>query len=216
MSQSSTETGQGQEPATGAGAAAGATGQEPGATAPTGQEPGGTGQQADAGATFDASTIQDPTIRAYVEAQQKAATEARQEAAQHRVALQTATETAEQAQQRQAQEAETARQAEQTRLNELAEENRSLKVGAAITAAAPTAHDPAIVASIIGPKVTLDDKGAPTNVTELVQGLKTSHPYLFKRSSTDAGAGAGDQGATQPGDMNSIIQRLAKRGTRSV
>lgn len=218
MSQGATEPGQ--EPGTGAPAA----GQEPSATGGQGQDPaGGQGQQAATPpadpATFDASTIQDPTVRAYVEAQQRAATEARQEAAARRTelrALQAANETDAQRQAREAQEAETARQAETTRLSALETENRELRVSGAATDAARTAnaHNPALVAGMLAPKVELGDDGKPKNLDTLLTELRQSDPYLFRRTRTDAGQGAGGGEGTPTTDMNDAIRGAlaARRG----
>lgn len=222
MSQGATEGGQ--DPANGG---AGGQGQDPAANGQQGQDPSG-GQQQDpqgnqgngtGGDTFDASTIEDPAVRAYVEAQQKAAKEARDQAARYRTernALQQQHETDAQRQEREAQEAAAARQTETERLAALEEENRTLKVGGAITDAArdAKAFNPSLVVQMLAGKVELGDDGKPTNLPALLTGLKESDPYLFRRSRNDAGAGGGGDGDTPTTNMNDVIrgQRNARRG----
>lgn len=226
MSNNATET-QGQEP----GAGAAGQGQEPPANQGQGQESSTQqqtgGQQGQSGG-FDVSTITDPAVRAYVEAQQRDAREAREQAARYRSerntlteaqeAAQRASETAEQTAQREQQEREQAEQQRNQRLEALEAENRSLRIGGAVTEAARTARafDPAFVAEVLGPKITLDDQGAPTNVEAALTALQTEKPYLFRKaSSRDAGAGQQDPNPEGGGGMNDLI-RGAVRARRGV
>lgn len=212
MSQAATE---GQAPGGAAPATPGTEGQEPGGTAGTGQEPGpqaGTDNGAQSG-QIDVDAIADPALKAFVVAQQKAAADARAEAAKHRTEKQAleaehrkANETAEQTAQREAEERETERQ-------RLITENRTLKVDGAVRLAAEhaKAHDPETVLALIADKVTLDDTGKPTNVNDLLAELRQSKPFLFKRSGANAGEGQGS-GGEPAGDMNDAIRRAAGRG----
>ena len=178
------------------------------------------------GDQIDLATIQDPAVREFVEKQQKAAKEARDEAARRRQENQTlkaqvdqfqrANETAEQAAQREQAEREAAAQAERQRLETLEQENRDLKVGGAIHAAAVTAkaHNPALIVEMLKAKATLDDKGQVTNLQDLLKDLRQSDSYLFKRASTDAGrgqAGAGEGSAAPATSMNDMIRAAAGR-----
>lgn len=223
MSQQATEQGgQGQESGTQQGAGTQGAGQEPPQGGGQSQEGGQQqqGQQQQTG-EFDLSTIQDPALRAYLEKVQKDAQEARQEAARYRTerntyqqqaqTFQRQNETEQERQQREAQEA-------QERLERLERENRELRVGTALQAAATQAHafNPALVASMLDAKVTLDDKGNPVNVQDLLKDLRQSDPYLFKRTDANGGEGTGQQG--QPtGNMNDVIrgQIAARRGRTS-
>lgn len=220
MSQGATEQGtQGQESGTEQ-EQNGSTGQESGAGG-TGQESGTEGQQTEQQAgegeqATDFSNIQDPAIRAHLERLDKDAREARQQAARYRTErnaarqtlteAQRANETAEQTAQREAQEAEQERE-------RLRQENRTLKVGAALTSAATDAKafNPARVAEMLDAKVELDDDGKPTNVAQLLKDLRKSDPYLFKRASQDGGEGNGGDGAPT-GTMNDTIRSMARRG----
>lgn len=172
---------------------------------PQGQAPG---QQQ--GGQFDPSTIEDPALRAYVEAQQAELRRARGEAANYRTqfqGLQRQNETAEQAAQREAQE-------RQERLDRLERENRELRVTQAMATAAKDAHDPSVVAAMIGSQVTLDESGKPTNLEALVSGLRQSHPFLFKVTpgGGDAGAGRGAGGAVAPAGTSASINDLIRGG----
>lgn len=212
MSQAATE---GQEP-TGTGTG---TGQEPtGAGAGAGQEPGnqngGTGNGTPG--QIDVDAIADPAVKAFVIAQQKAAKEAREDAAKHRTRataleaqkteFERLSESAEQTAQREAAEREAERQ-------KLLDENRNLKVGAVLRSAAETAkaYDPDTVLTLIGSKVTLDEQGAPTNVADLMAELKADKPFLFKRNGANAGEGE-NADSLDGDDMNSRIRRAAGRG----
>lgn len=211
MSQNATE---GQEP----NGANGDQGQEPNATGTQGQEPGdqqNTG--ADNGGQIDVEKIEDPALRAFVISQQKAAEEARRDAAKHRTranALETEkteferlSETADQTAQRERAEADAERE-------RLRQEVRELKVGAKVRSAAEAAKafDPDVVMVMIGDKVTLNDNGDPTNVPELLAELRTDKPFLFKRTTTNAGDGNDEPGGGDAkSDMNAGIRRAAGR-----
>lgn len=209
MSQSATES-QGQESGNQGGTG---TGQESGTgTEGQGQE---SGQQ---DGQFDLNTIQDPAVRAYLEKVQKDAQAARSEAAKYRTERNQHQSEAERL--RQANESEADRIAResterQERLEALERENRELRVGTAITnaAAEAKAFNPALVATMLDAKVVLDDKGQPTNLKDLLRDLRTSDPYLFKRTDNDAGAGTGQHQAPT-GSMNDLIrgQVAARRG----
>lgn len=225
MSQMAGEQGnQGQESGSQQQAGSGTQGQESGTGAGQGQESGqqqGQQQEQGGGQGFDLSTITDPAVRAYVEQQQRDAAEARRQAATYRTdrntlqqqvqQFQQANETEQQRIQREAQEA-------QQRLETLEAENRALRVGTALQAAATqaSAFNPALVASMLDAKVTLDDKGQPTNVQDLLKDLRQSDPYLFKRTPADGGEGNGSE--NQPsGNMNDVIRGAvaARRGRTS-
>lgn len=207
MSTSSTEGGaQGQE----SGTANQGTGQESTQGQGSQGQESGTQESGD----FDFSTIQDPAMRAWAEKVDKDAREARQEAARYRTernqAVQQVTtltqqnETDAERQQREAQE-------RQERLDALERENRTLKVGTAIQEAANAAkaYNPALIASMLDARVTLDDQGAPTNLQDLLRDLRQSDPYLFKRANGDAGEGNGQEG--QPtGTMNDVIRSAVR------
>lgn len=209
-------TDQGQEP----GGATNGQGQEPQGqeNPPTGgQEPQGN-QDPSQGNPFDPSTISDPALRAYVEKVAKDAQEARQEAARYRTERNTYQGQVQQFQQQNETDQERAnREAQETqqRLEKLAQENRDLKVGAAVRQAADKAKafNPTTVYGLIGSKVETDDQGNPTNVDELLKDLRQSDPYLFKRATADAGQGAGEQGAPAL-NMNDAIRAAAGRGQR--
>lgn len=214
MTNTSTEGGQ--EPHTEQGAG---QGQEPPANGTEGQEPGGQAtDQAPNVQTMDPSTIQDPALRSYVEKVQKDAKEAREEAARYRTRAATAesqvnefqrqNETAEQAAQREAQE-------KQERLDALERENRDLKVGTAVRAAATAAKafNPNLVTDMLQAKVTLGEDGKPTNLDDLLKDLRKSDPYLFRRQANqDAGEGQGEGGS--PGQSMNDRIRAARQGIR--
>ena len=214
---------------------AGATGQ---GQAPTGQQTGqqgsqagtsgqGNGQQQD-GATGqqqgqqqgtadgmpDLSTITDPHLRAWVEAQAREAREARQEAGRYRTernGLRTQFdqyrqqhETDEQRQQREAQEA-------RQRLEALEAENRTLKIAPQFTAAATAAKalDPQALLTLVGglEAITLDDQGKATNLDALLAQARTQYPYMFSRTNADAQQTGDGQAAS--GGMNDFIRGRA-------
>lgn len=205
--------------------ASGATdGNQDQASGAQGNQEGQTGQASGSGDQFDLSTITDPAVREYVEGVRKSAEEARNQAARYRTErnqtrdqfqqFQQQHETAEQRADRERQERDQQSTAERERLETLERENRTLRVTGAIQAAATQAFNPALVASMLAERVTLDDQGQPTNVQDLVAGLRQSDPYLFKRTGADAGQGNGDGGSPTPDDMNSIIrgQVAARKG----
>lgn len=224
MSTNATEGGQGQESGTPNGTQGqgqestqgnGTQGQESGSQGTQSQQ----GQQGQQGDQFDLSQVQDPAVRAYLEKVQRDAQEARQEAARYRTERNTfqqqaqeyqrQNETEQERQQREAQEATE-------RLERLERENRELRVGTALQAAATQANafNPALVAQMLDSKVTLDDKGQPTNLQDLLKDLRQSDPYLFKRA--NANAGEGNDGGDPPpaGGMNDLIRGAvaARRG----
>lgn len=225
MSQNATEGGQGQESGTPNGTPG--QGQESsGGNGTQGQESGGQngnqsqqGQQGQQGDQFDLSQVQDPAVRAYLERVQRDAQEARQEAARYRTErntfqqqVQTFQQQNESEQERQAREAQEAAE----RLERLERENRELRVGTALQAAATqaSAFNPALVAQMLDAKVTLDDKGNPTNLQDLLKDLRQSDPYLFKRANADAGEGRDSGGDAPAGGMNDLIRGAvaARRG----
>jgi Phage minor structural protein GP20. len=168
---------------------------------------------------IDPTTITDPALRAYVERQQAELRRARDEAARFRTERSTLAEQVQQFQ-RQSETAEQAAQREaaerQERLDALEQENRTLKVGQAVSTAAGTAgaHNPALVASMLDKAVTLGADGKPTNVDALITALKASDPYLFKvaQQSADAGAGRSRQAAPAGGMGDGINDLVRTRG----
>lgn len=215
MSNTATE-GQGQEPNASTGTP---EGQEPQGAAGQGQEPAQ--QSSTEGQQFDLATITDPNVRAYVETQQRQAREAREEAARFRTErktladqVQTYRQQSETEQDRQAREAQEAAE----RLSTLERENRELRVGTALTAAATEAKafNPALIVSMLDAKVVLDEKGQPTNLKDLLADLRKSDPYLFKRAESNGGEGTGHNEAPT-GTMNDTIrnQVAARRGRPS-
>lgn len=201
-------------------------GQAPGAQQGQGQAPeaqqqgnqqGQQGGQGGSGDQFDPSTIQDPAIRAYLEGVQRSAEEARQQAARYRTERNTVQtqfqqfqqqhETDEQRAQRERQERDQQAQQERERVETLERENRNLRIAGTVLTAATSAraHNPATVQAMIQDKVTLDEKGQPTNLDALLTGLRESDPYLFKRAAADAGSGSGE-GSSAPTDMNDLIR----------
>lgn len=224
MSQASTE---GTGAQAGNGTATG-TGAQADGTAGTGaQADQGNGTGSGSGDQIDVESITDPALKAYVLKVQKSAEDARREAAERRTGLatlqtqfdqfRTEHETADQAAQRAETERAAKAQTEALRLTELERENRDLKVSGVVREAASTAKafNPARVAELIGAKVALDDKGQPKpeSVTEQINALRQSDPYLFKRTSSDAGRGNGNgEGSASTTDMNSVIRAAAGRG----
>lgn len=218
MSNSATESGQE------SGGSNGTTGQESGAGGGQGQASGdqgnGTGNGGNgSGDQFDLSTIQDPALRTYLEKVDKDAREARAEAARYRTErnnlqsqfqqFRSERETEAERAERERQEREQSGQAERERLAALERENRDLKVGGVLRDAAVTAKaiNPATVVGLLKDKVTLDDQGQPTNLQDLLKGLRESDPYLFKRASSDAGRGQGNgEGSATTTDMNDLIR----------
>lgn len=185
--------GSGQEPP-----ATGTPGQEPTATppaapagtpAPTGQEPASTPP---AGQEPPATEDTDPRIRA-----------ANAEAARYRREAREAQARADAAEaanlteaQRIEKERDDLRKANET----LAEQNRTLVVTNALTAAAQAAglrvQD---TVEILGPKIQLDAEGNPTGVTEAVTALLAERPYLALTGTPgQAGPGAAPGATGQP------------------
>jgi len=187
-----------------------------------GQENGGTGQepgsQGNTGTTqFDPTTIADVATRTYVEKVAKDAQEARQEAARYRTernTFQTQAQQAQQANETAEQTAQRERETEKAETERLRTENRDLKVGGTVRTAAEAAQafNPTTVYGLIKGDIQVDDQGKATNVAALITALKASDPYLFKRTSADAGAGQ-HTGGSPSSDMNAQIRTLAGRGT---
>jgi hypothetical protein len=190
--------------------------------APAPQQPGqqGQGQEPGQTGTPDLSAIADPNLRAWVEAQARQAAEARQEAARYRTErnalndqvtqFQRQNETEQQRVAREAQEA-------QERLQALERENRDLKIGTRFREAATKANalDADALVRLVGlDAVQVDSDGNPSNIADLIQAAQQQYPYLFRRSSTDAGAGAGDgaDGASST-SMNDFIRGRGRRAT---
>lgn len=193
-------TGQGQE-----------SGQQPQGQAPAGQQQ--QGQGSDAAPSLD--SITDPTLRAYVEAQIKDASEARKEAAKYRTernTFQTQVQEFQRQNETDEQRIERERAERDQEMERLRQENRELRVNTRAETAAKDAkaHNPARVAALIASNVELDKDGNPTNLADLIQALKQSDPYLFKRTDVDAGAGGG-QDQTPTLNMNDAIRRAAGR-----
>lgn len=214
MSTSSTEGGnQGQE----SGTATQGQGQESTqGQGSTGQESGTQGQsgQSSQAGEFSLDAITDPAVRAYVEAQQRQAAEARQEAARFRTERNTLQQQAQDAQrQNETDQQRIEREAteRQERLEALERENRTLKVGAAIRSAAAEAKafNPNLIASMLDSRVTLGDDGKPTNLQDLLRELRQSDPYLFKRGDANGGEGTGQQSAPAT-SMNDVIRNAAR------
>lgn len=198
-------TGAGQEPT---GDATG-TGQEP-----TGQQ--GTEQQGGQGAgpaDPDLTAITDPNLRAWVEAQAKAARENGQEAAAHRVKLREAQqqitdlrqahETDEQRAQRESAERDE-------RFKALEAENRSLKVLPQFTtkATAAKALDPAALLTLVGglEAIQVGDDGKATNLDALIATARTQYPYLFGRTNADGPGGREGEAPAAGGGINALIR----------
>ena len=157
-------------------------------------------------------------MRAYLEKVQRQAREAREEAARYRTernGLQQQVQTFQQQNETEQERANREAAERQERLEALERENRDLRVGSAIRAAAESAKafNPALIVSMLDSKVTLDDKGQPTNLQDLLKDLRQSDPYLFKRADANGGEGTGEQQAPT-GSMNDLIrgQVAARRG----
>lgn len=136
----------------------------------------------------------------------------RGEAANHRTAAQAAAakvteyeranETAEQTRERERVEL----QAERDRLRD---ENRNLHVTQALkdVVGEAKAINPAMVISLLQSQVALDKDGKPTNLEDLVTGLRQSDPYLFRRTAAGAGAGSTEGESPKTGaSLNDFIR----------
>lgn len=202
------ETGAGQEPNSDAN-----QGQEPEQhDANQGQEPGGNADQEN----FDPEAIEDPAVKAYVQALQAKASKAGKEAARYRTernGLQEEVTKHQRAGESAEEQAERERQERDQAVKQLQDENRDLKVGATVRdeAAKAKAHNPARVWSLIQDQVEVDDDGKPANVSDLLADLKRTDPYLFRRTEGDAGAGSDRDQSTPPADMNDAIRKMAGR-----
>lgn len=207
-------------------ATAGDGGQAPTTSTP-GEAQAATGQQdqhqAGAQAASQAEALTDETpldsipesVRGYV-------AKLRQEAASQRATARQASEQVQQYQRERETEAERiqreAAEAQQER-DQLRDELRTLKVTTAITAAASQAQafNPARVAALLDSAVQVDEQGQPQNIAEALADLQRTDPYLFKRPTVgaDAGAGAGQQASPQGGGINDLIRgTAAHRGAR--
>lgn len=192
-------------------------GQEPPPnTAPAGQEPAGQQQgQEPTPPEFDVSQIQDPAVRAWAQAMEKSAREARQEAARYRTERNSGREQFQQFRQQHESEQdrlERERKERDSQFERLQAENRDLKVGGDARRAATEANafNPELVYSHIRDRIETDGSGKPTNLADLIKDLRKTDPYLFRRAEADAGAGRG-QGNRPARSMNDEIRRLAGR-----
>lgn len=59
--------------------------------------------------------------------------------------------------------------------------------------------------------VEWDNKGRPTNVTQLLKELIKAEPYLTTNRRMGSGDGGQTGGGTAPGDMNTLLRRAAGR-----
>lgn len=183
--------GSGQEPP-----ATGTPGQEPTATppatpagtpAPTGQAPAGTPPEGQ-----EPQATEDPRVKA-----------ANAEAARYRREAREAQARAEAAEAANLSDAERVQKERDDLAKQnatLAETNKSLKVNAALTAAAQAAGLRITdTVEILGPKIQLDADGNPTGVTEAVTALLTERPYLAVTGTPgQAGPGAAPGASGQP------------------
>jgi hypothetical protein len=219
MSQSSTEGGTDQ------GSGSQQNGQDQGSGQGNQAQGAGTQQGASNAETYtppDLSAITDDALRETLLKRDKEAWTNGREAAKYR----TERNTLQQQMEQQAEEARRANETEQQRLareqqerdeklTKLEKENRDLRVGGAIKAAATGAHDVNLVAELLLPKVTLDDAGTPTNTQTLLTELRAEKPWMFKPGpNQDAGAGNGEGQGVPAGDMNDNIRTMlgARRG----
>lgn len=190
----------------------GGQGQEPGTQGgPQGQEPAGKGQ----GPTFDLSKIADEDARAYVARQLADLAEARREAASYRTTardLQTKVDEHERSKMTEVEKAKADAQAAQDRAAALEKALAERNVGDEVEKAALAADalNPRAVLAMIKEKVQVGKDGKPTNLAELIKDLKASDPYMFKRTTADAGAGSGQANGANA-DMNTAIRAAAGR-----
>jgi Phage minor structural protein GP20. len=213
----------GQESGTGSGA----QGQESGAGQQNQQQQGQQGQQQQSGQQGtrgqeppDLSAITDPTVRAYVEAQLRDAADARREAASYRTRASAAEQQAQQlrqANETEAQRIQRERDEATARSADLERKVRDLTVGSAVRDALTTAKafNPATALKMLDlDKIALDDAGMPVKASldQAIADLRQSDPYLFQRTSADAGAGTGSGSSATP-SMNDLIRAAAGRGT---
>lgn len=212
----------------------GSTGQEPGTgTGDQGQEPGAQqqqnqqnqqsqgGQQGKGGQEPpDLSAIADPTLRSYVEAQLRDAADARREAATYRTRATAAEQEAQrfrQANETEAQRIQRERDEALEARAELEKRVKDLTVGSAVRDALANAKafNPATALKMLDlDKIALDDSGVPVKASldQAIADLRQSDPYLFQRTSADAGAGTGTGSSAAP-SMNDMIRAAAGRGT---
>lgn len=180
-------------------------------TADAGQEgtttPPQGGQQGSADAGQQPSSDGSAAVIARLNAEAKQQRE-RAEAAEKKVtAFEQASLSEQEKAQKAAADAEARALAAETQLQQF-------RVGLALTrmAADARAIDPSLVSQLADlTQVQYDSNGEPTNLKELVDGIKKAHPILF-----GAGAGSADGGARggtpQTSDMNALIRRGAGRG----
>lgn len=209
--------GQGQAPAV--------MGQQAGQAPPVQQsttgQPQGQGQdpatQQPATTPPDLSVIQDPALRAWVEAQVRQATDARQEAARYRTERNTLEQTVNglrQTHETEQQRQEREQQERDQRFQALEAENRTLRIGSQFTDAAVAAKalDPGALLHLIGgaDRLELGDDGKVSNAAALIQEAQTKYPWAFSR--TNADGAAGQEPGSQPGgstSMNDLIRGRA-------
>jgi hypothetical protein len=99
-------------------------------------------------------------------------------------------------------------------VEQLTSSNRDLSARQAVTAAAGTAKaiDSDAVYALIAGKLEYDPKtGAPTNVGEALDELRTAKPHLFRYA--EGRGDGGRQGAESTGDINDALRELARGGT---
>lgn len=179
-----------------------------------GQESNG-GQQSGNGPA-DISTMSEADLRTYAAKLQKDAGEARTEAANYRTQYQTAQQKiteAERAQMTEAQRVQADLEAAQARAQELETTVRDLTVGAsAREALAQAGAINAMTAfrTLDLSQVERNADGTPKkeSLTAAISALKTSDPYLFRRTANaDAGAGTGTGGAPEGGtSINDFVR----------
>lgn len=198
--------GQGQEPASQQGQQQGNQGQEPGAQDGQGQA--------------DISTMSEADLRVYAAKVQKDAEEARREAAKHRTtatSAQAKVQEYERNQMSEAQKAQADLEAATAKAQELETQVRDLRVGSVVRDALSQAGalNPATAQKVLdSAAVKLDANGNPTedSVKAAIQALKTSDPYLFKRTATaDAGAGQHNGSPEGGSSINDMIRGRASR-----
>lgn len=207
---------QGQEPGTGTQG----QGQEPASQQDQqgnqGQEPGAQDGQGLA----DISKMSETDLRVYAAKVQKDAEEARREAAKHRTTATTAQAKVQEFERNQMSEAQKAQadlEAATAKAQELENQVRDLRVGTVLHDALSQAGalNPATAQKVLdSDAVKLDANGAPTeaSVKAAILALKTSDPYLFKRTAT-ADAGAGQQNGSPEGgsSINDMIRGRSSR-----
>lgn len=173
------------------------------------QGPKGTGQELSIEQILEG--IQDPAQKAYLEKLAKDTKAARSEAGDYRSRYQSekqAREELERQNETDAERVEREQKERNDRLTALEQENRNLRVHAALeaTAGSAGAHNPVRVRELLDAKVELDQDGKPANLQEILADLKRTDPYLFKRATNDANEGGGTSGAPSGSSMNNFIR----------